>query len=60
MTFYCRKRNDATYLCALLPDFEESISYMKSNYKKIVKNFDIETKWEDELEGEISRFFKCE
>jgi len=38
-------------------DFEKSINYIKINYNTIIQNFDIHTKWEDELELEISNFF---
>jgi hypothetical protein len=38
-------------------DFEKSINYIKVNYNTIIQNFDIHTKWEDELELEISNFF---
>ena len=38
-------------------DFEKSINYIKLNYNSIIQTFDIQTKWEDELEIEISNFF---
>jgi hypothetical protein len=38
-------------------DFEKSINYIKLNYNSIIQSFDIQTKWEDELEIEISNFF---
>jgi hypothetical protein len=41
-------------------DFEKSINYIKTNYKTIIQNFDIHTKWEDDLEIEMSNFFLSE
>lgn len=38
-------------------EFEESFNYIILNYNSIIQNFEIQTKWEDELEIDISNFF---
>ncbi len=49
-------RNSIFWIDSYL-DFEKSINYIKINYNTIIQNFDIHTKWEGDLELEISNFF---
>lgn len=52
-----RNDGDCIFWIEGYADFERSVNYIRSNYNSIIESFDIQTKWEAELEIEISNFF---
>jgi len=38
-------------------DFEKSIDYIKVNYSTIINDFDVQTKWEDDIQKDMTNFF---